>query len=72
MAMGRPCTHVLITVRRVQRHPITQRTIRSGNLIKKHVVRGATLGLIPDALTISHFIMHPSRSPRRFIFFKIK
>lgn len=48
--MARPCTHVRITVRRVQRHPITQRTIRSGNLIKKHVVRGATLGLIPDAL----------------------
>jgi hypothetical protein len=50
MVAPRPCTHVLITVRRVQRHPITQRTIRSGNLIKKHVVRGATLGLIPDAL----------------------
>ena len=50
MVAARPCTHVRITVRRVQRHPITQRTIRSGNLIKKHVVRGATLGLIPDAL----------------------
>jgi hypothetical protein len=50
MVAARPCTHVRITVRRVQRHPITQRTFRSGNLIKKHVVRGATLGLIPDAL----------------------
>lgn len=50
MVAGAPCTHVRITVRRVQRHPITQRTFRSGNLIKKHVVRGATLGLIPDAL----------------------
>ena len=50
MAIARPCTHVRVVVRRVQRHPITQRTIRSGNLIKKHVVRGATLGLIPDAL----------------------
>ena len=50
MVATRPCTHVRITVRRVQRHPITQRTFRSGNLIKKHVVRGATLGLIPDAL----------------------
>ena len=50
MVVARPCTHVRITVRRVQRHPITQRTFRSGNLIKKHVVRGATLGLIPDAL----------------------
>jgi hypothetical protein len=50
MVAARPCIHVRITVRRVQRHPITQRTIRSGILIKKHVVRGATLGLIPDAL----------------------
>ena len=50
MVEARPCTHVRITVRRVQRHPITQKTFRSGNLIKKHVVRGATLGLIPDAL----------------------
>lgn len=50
MAAARPCTHVRVAVRRVQRHPITQRTFRSGILIKKHVVRGATLGLIPDAL----------------------
>ena len=50
MVTAQPCTHVRITVRRVHRHPITQRTFRSGNLIKKHVVRGATLGLIPDAL----------------------
>ena len=48
--MDRPCTHVRVVVRRIQRHPITKRTLRSGNLIKKHVVRGATLGLIPDAL----------------------
>ena len=44
------CVHVRIAIRRVQRHPVTQRTIRSGTLIKKHVVRGATLGLVPDAL----------------------
>jgi len=44
------CVHVRIAIRRVQRHPVAQRTIRSGTLIKKHVVRGATLGLIPDAL----------------------
>jgi hypothetical protein len=50
MVATRPCTHVRVVVRRVQRHPITQRTFRSGILIKKHVVRGATLGLIPDAL----------------------
>ena len=44
------CVHVRIAIRRVQRHPVTQRTIRSSTLIKKHVVRGATLGLVPDAL----------------------
>ena len=45
-----PCVRARIAVRRVQRHPVTQRTIRSGTLLKKHVVRGATLGLVPDAL----------------------
>ena len=44
------CVHVRIAIRRVQRHPVAQRTIRSGTLIKRRVVRGATLGLIPDAL----------------------
>ena len=44
------CVHVRIAIRRVQRHPVAQRTIRSGTLIKKHVVRAATLGLVPDAL----------------------
>ena len=47
---ARPCLHARIAVRRVQRHPVTQRTLRSGVLLKKHVVRGATLGLVPDAL----------------------
>jgi ribosome-interacting GTPase 1 len=47
---SRPCVHARIAVRRVQRHPVTQRTVRSGVLLKKHVVRGATLGLVPDAL----------------------
>jgi hypothetical protein len=47
---------VRVTVRRVQRHPITQRTVRSTTLLKKHVVRGATLSLIPDAL--NDFAIH--------------
>jgi len=37
-------------MRRVSRHPVVQQTIRSGSRIQKHVVRGATLGLVPDAL----------------------
>lgn len=44
------CISVRITVRRVVRHPITQKTIRSGSLLRKHVVRGATLGLVPSAV----------------------
>lgn len=46
----RPCVQVRRVVRQVQRHPVAQRTIRSGSLLKKHVVRGATFSLIPDAL----------------------
>ena len=44
------CIAVRITVRRVVRHPITQKTIRSSTLLRKHVVRGATLGLVPATL----------------------
>lgn len=48
--MNKPCVHTRIALRRLERHPITQRTIRSGALLKKHVVRGATLSLVPDAV----------------------
>ena len=44
------CVHVRITVRRVTRHPIAQKTLRSGFLLRRHVVRSATLSLVPDAL----------------------
>jgi len=37
-------------MRRVSRHPVVQQTIRSGSRIQKHVVRGATLSLVPDAV----------------------
>jgi hypothetical protein len=50
------CVTVRVTVRRVQRHPVTQRTVRSTTLLKKHVVRGATLSLVPDAL--NDFAIH--------------
>lgn len=45
-----PCVHVRITVRRVARHPVVQRSLRSGALMQKHVIRNATLGLVPDAV----------------------
>jgi hypothetical protein len=44
------CVQTRIAVRRVQRHPLAQRTFRSGNLLRKHVVRGATLGLVPNVI----------------------
>jgi hypothetical protein len=37
-------------IRRIERHPIVRQTFRSGSRIQKHVVRGATLGLVPDAV----------------------
>jgi hypothetical protein len=48
--MAKPCVQVRVVVRRVVRHPLTQRTFRTGVLLRKHVVRGATLGLVPDAV----------------------
>jgi len=45
-----PCVQVQITVRRVTRHPVIQRSLRSGARLQKHVIRNATLGLVPDAV----------------------
>lgn len=38
------------------RHPLTRKTIRSGALLRKHVVRGATLGLLPS--TVNDVVIH--------------
>jgi hypothetical protein len=43
--MNKPCVYTRIALRR-----LTQKTIRSGTLLRKHVVRGATLSLVPDAV----------------------
>ena len=48
--MNKPCVQTRVVIRRVSRHPVVQQTIRSGSRIQKHVVRGATLGLVPDAV----------------------
>ena len=48
--MNKPCVQTRVVLRRVSRHPVVQQTIRSGSRIQKHVVRGATLGLVPDAV----------------------
>jgi hypothetical protein len=52
----RTCVTLRVTVRRVVRHPLTRRTIRSGALLRKHVVRGATLGLLPS--TVNDIVVH--------------
>lgn len=42
----RTCVKIRTTVRKISRHPV----VRNGALLKKHVVRGATLSLVPDAV----------------------
>lgn len=44
------------TIRRVTRHPLTRKTIRSGAFLRKHVVRSATLGLLPS--TVNDVVIH--------------
>ena len=48
--MNKPCVQTRVVLRRMSRHPIVRQTIRSGSRIHKHVVRSATLGLVPDAV----------------------
>lgn len=48
--MNKPCVQTRVVLRRVSRHPVVQQTIRTGSRIQKHVVRGATLSLVPDAV----------------------
>ena len=54
--MNKPFVKVQITVRRFQRHPITKRTFRTGTLLQKHVIRGATLGMVPS--TVNDMVFH--------------
>ena len=48
--MNKPCVRTLVAVRRVQRHPLTQKTLRTGIRLQKHIVRGATLGVLPSGI----------------------
>lgn len=52
----RTCVTIRCTIRKVVRHPLTRKTIRSGALLRKHVVRGATLGLLPS--TVNDVMIH--------------
>ena len=49
-APGAPCRTLRVAVRKVQRHPLTQKTLRATFKIQKHVVRGATLGVLPSGI----------------------
>ncbi len=54
--MNKPCVKVHITVRRFQRHPLIKRTLRTGTLLQKHVIRSATLGMVPS--TVNDMVFH--------------
>lgn len=54
--MDRALKRTCISVRRVSRHPVVQRSIRSSTLIKRHAIRGAALSLIPT--TINDVVVH--------------
>jgi hypothetical protein len=54
--MNRAVKRTCITVRKVARHPVATRTIRSGALLRKHVIRATTLSLVPD--TVNDVVFH--------------
>jgi hypothetical protein len=48
--MNKVVRRTCITVRRAARHPVVSRTLRSENLLRRHIVRGATLGIVPSTI----------------------
>ena len=48
--MNKVLKKTCITVRRVARHPVVSRTLRSENLLRRHIVRGATLSIVPSTI----------------------
>ena len=48
--MNKVVKRTCITVRRAARHPVVSRTLRSENLLRRHIVRGATLGIVPSTI----------------------
>jgi len=47
------CVQTQIALRRVQRHPVTKKTIRR---IEKHVVKGTAISLVPSV--INDIVVH--------------
>ena len=54
--MDRALKRTCITVRRAGRHPVIQRSVRSGVLLRKHVIRATTLSMVPS--TVNDVIFH--------------
>jgi hypothetical protein len=48
--MNKVCVRTCVTVRKIQKHPLYKKTLRTGSIIGKHAVRGATISLLPDAI----------------------
>ena len=44
------CIQTRVAFRRVQRHPITKKTLKKSEFIKKQVVQGTAMSLVPSAL----------------------
>jgi hypothetical protein len=50
LRVNTPCVRTLVTVRRVQRHSLTQKTLRTSIRIQKKILKGAVLSVIPSGL----------------------
>lgn len=48
--MDRAVKRVCITVRKVPRHPVMKRTLRSGTFLKKYAIRSAALAFAPSVV----------------------
>lgn len=48
--MDKTLKKTCVTIRRVGRHPVIQRSMRSSSLLKKHVIRGAAFSIVPGTL----------------------
>ena len=50
--MRKTCVQIRVSVRRISRHPLTRRTLRTS----KHLIRGATFGILPS--TMNDVVIH--------------
>lgn len=50
--MKKTCVQIRVSVRRLSRHPLTRRTLRTS----KHLIRGATFGILPS--TVNDVVVH--------------